>query len=134
MSTPTLKTHISVLESSTRLYPTRPAFRVPVVDKQSKRILEWDTITYTQFLRDVELCGRYWTSKLSADGIAPGSVIGLWYVSRNVILDDPRILTPHLNKAWRRSIHRRASRLRHEQGWLRPSALYPASSQPNRHL
>ena len=84
MSTSAFQSHLSVLESSVRSYPTRPAFRTPVVDKETSQISEWATITYAQFYQDVQLYARYWTSILSADGVAPGSIIGLWYVSRPV--------------------------------------------------
>ena len=106
MSTPTFQSHLSVLESSVRLYPTRPAFRTPVVDKETSQISEWATITYTQFYQDVELYARYWTSILSADGVAPSSIIGLWSVSRLVPVIDLRILTLRIwLKAWRGGIH-----------------------------
>lgn len=78
MSTSSLQSHLSVLESSARSHPTRPAFRQPVVDKETSRILEWNTVTYAEFSHHVELYSRYWSSVLSADGIAPGSIIGLW--------------------------------------------------------
>ena len=81
MSTSTFQSHLSVLESSVKSYPTRTAFRTPVVDKETSQISEWATITYAQFYQDVQLYARYWTSVLSADGVAPGSIIGLWYVS-----------------------------------------------------
>lgn len=84
MSAPTFQSHLSILESSARLYPTRPAFRIPIVNKETSQISEWATTTYAQFYQDIELYARYWTSVLSADGVAPGSIIGLWYVSRPV--------------------------------------------------
>jgi len=93
MSTSTLQSHISVLESSVRAYPTRAAFRIPVVNKETSQVSEWATITYTQFYQDVELYARYWTSVLSADGILPGSIVGLWCVSHFVPASDPRPLT-----------------------------------------
>jgi len=96
MSTSTFQSHLSVLETSVRSYPTRPAFRTPVVDKETSKISEWATITYTQFHQDVQLYARYWTSILSADGVTPGSIIGLWCVSRLVSLIDLHTLTPHL--------------------------------------
>jgi hypothetical protein len=98
------------------------------VNKETSQVSEWTTITYAQFHQDVELYARYWSSVLSADGVAPGSVIGLWYVSYLVLVNDPPPLTPRLIKVWWRSIHRRASCLRDEQGWLRPAAFQPASS------
>ena len=68
------------------------------MNKDTSQISEWATITYAQFHQDVELHARYWTSALSADGIAPGSIVGLWYVSHLVITSDPRTLTPRLIK------------------------------------
>ena len=78
MPSPTFQSHLSILESSARLYPTRPAFRLPAVNKETSQISEWATITYAQFHQDVELYARHWISVLSRDGIAPGSVVGLW--------------------------------------------------------
>jgi len=63
------------------------------VDRETSQVSEWATITYTQFYQDVELYARYWYSVLSADGLAPGSIIGLWYVSRLVSAIDFRTLT-----------------------------------------
>lgn len=105
MSTSTLQSHISVLVSSAGLYPTRPAFKIPVVNKETSQIAEWSTVTYAQFLQDVELYARNWTSVLSAGGVTPGSIVGLWCVSYFVRVNDPRILTLHPIKAWWRSIH-----------------------------
>ena len=90
MSPSAFQSHLTVLESSARLYPTRPAFRLPVVNKETSEISEWATVTYAQFHRDVELYARYWTSILSAGGVAPGSIVGFWCVSRTVPVDDPR--------------------------------------------
>ena len=95
MSTYTFQSHLSVLESSVRSYPTRPAFRTPVVNKETSQISEWTTITYAQFHQDVQLYARYWASILSADGVTAGSIIGLWCVSRLVSLIDLHTLTPH---------------------------------------
>ena len=89
----TFESHVSVLESSAKLYPTRPAFRLPVVDQETSQITEWATVTYAQFHKDVEIYARYWTSVLSAAGIKSGSIVGLWYVLHLVPIDDPRILT-----------------------------------------
>ena len=66
---------------------------MPVVDKETSQISEWGTVTYAQFHQDVELYARYWTSALSAKGVAPGSVIGLWYVSHLLLAYDLSILT-----------------------------------------
>ena len=66
------------------------------MNKETSQISEWATITYAQFYQDVELYARYWTSVLSADGVAPGSIIGLWYVPRLALVIDFHTLTPHL--------------------------------------
>ena len=96
MSSPTFQSHLSVLESSAKSYPTRPAFRTPVVNKEASQISEWATVTYAQFYQDVELYARHWISVLSTDGVPPGSVVGLWYVLHLVPVSDPRSPTPHL--------------------------------------
>ena len=66
------------------------------MDKETSQISEWATITYTQFYQDVELYARYWTSVLSADGVGPGSIVGLWSVSLFVPLTDFHTLNLHL--------------------------------------
>ena len=76
------------------------------MDKETSQISEWATISYAQFYQDVELYARYWSSVLSADGVAPGSIIGLWSVSRLVSIIDSRTLTLRIwLKAWRGGIH-----------------------------
>ena len=106
MSASTFQCHLSVLESSVRSYPTRPAFRTPVVDKETSKISEWATITYAQFHQDVELYARYWSSVLSADGVAPGSIVGLWSVPCLISIIDLRTLTFRIwLKAWWGGIH-----------------------------
>ena len=65
------------------------------MNKETSQISEWTTITYAQFYQEVQLYARYWTSILSADGVAPGSIIGLWYVSPLASLIDRHTLTPH---------------------------------------
>ena len=63
------------------------------MNKETSQISEWAATTYAQFYQDVELYARYWTSVLSADGITPGSIVGLWYVSRPVSVNDLHNLT-----------------------------------------
>ncbi|KZT07086.1 acetyl-CoA synthetase-like protein [Laetiporus sulphureus 93-53] len=72
------KTHLTVLAESAATYPTRPVFRIPIVDTQSRRVRDWNTITYSQFQSDVELYARYWSRALRADGLPRRSVVGLW--------------------------------------------------------
>ena len=75
---PRFETHLTALEHSTSLYPSRPAFRVPHLHPQTQEILEWQEISYTQFLADVEHFAKYWTQRLTADGVPHRSVVGVW--------------------------------------------------------
>lgn len=77
---PSYRTHITVLQEVASQHPSLPAFRVPQYDPQTHRILEWHTVTYSRFAADVELFAKYWTKKLSADGVLPRSVVGVWCV------------------------------------------------------
>ncbi|KAK0465197.1 uncharacterized protein EV420DRAFT_1262611 [Desarmillaria tabescens] len=71
-------THLSVLEASASRFSSRPVFRTPRVDPTTSRIIEWQSITYRQFLLDVESFARHWSMTLGRDGIPQRSVIGLW--------------------------------------------------------
>ncbi|TFK89636.1 acetyl-CoA synthetase-like protein [Polyporus arcularius HHB13444] len=72
------RTHLTVLEQTAARYPLSPAFRVPRVDPVTQAILDWDVVTYGQFWQDVERFARYWTEKLTADGVVTRSIVGLW--------------------------------------------------------
>lgn len=74
------RTHITILAEIVSKHPSSPAFRTPIVDPKTGSVLEWKTISYSQFQSDVELFARYWSRTLSADGIAQRSVVGLWFV------------------------------------------------------
>ena len=74
----TFKTHLSVLKESAWTWPTRPVFRVPQIASDGEQVEDWNVITYSQFDQEVELYARYWARVLSADGILPRSIIGLW--------------------------------------------------------
>lgn len=73
--------HLAILEASSLIYPQRPVFRVPTVNKETGKFDSWESISYRQFQLDVERFARFWQSKLLSDGIPPQSVIGVWYVS-----------------------------------------------------
>lgn len=77
---PTFKTHLTVLEESAKRFSSLPAFKVPLIDPNTQEILQWDSVSYSQFLADVEHFAKYWTSILSDRGVAPRSVVGVWYV------------------------------------------------------
>lgn len=72
------QSHLTVLEQSAQKYGSLPAFRLPVVDPDTKIVLQWRSITYRQFLADVERVARYWLRRLTEDGIAYKSIVGLW--------------------------------------------------------
>ncbi|CAL1695357.1 unnamed protein product [Somion occarium] len=75
---PHFKTHLTVLEQSASLYASSPAFKVPRLNPETQEILEWHSISYSQFLADVELFAKFWTQRFSADGVPPRSVVGVW--------------------------------------------------------
>ncbi|CDO76611.1 hypothetical protein BN946_scf184868.g25 [Trametes cinnabarina] len=72
------RTHLTILEETASQHPTAAAFRVPRLDKETGDILEWEVVTYSDFWQDVERFAKYWTQKLTADGVHPRSVVGLW--------------------------------------------------------
>ncbi|KAJ7682309.1 hypothetical protein DFH06DRAFT_1075950 [Mycena polygramma] len=71
------RSHITVLETSARRYPSAVAFKIPRSDASSVSPL-WRDITYQQFLVDVELTASHWSRIFRQDGIPERSVIGLW--------------------------------------------------------
>ena len=74
------KTQLTVLEESAARYGAAPAFKVPRIDPDSQEILQWEDISYSQFLLDVEHSARYWSRQFAADGVAPRSTVGIWFV------------------------------------------------------
>ncbi|CCL98987.1 uncharacterized protein FIBRA_00995 [Fibroporia radiculosa] len=75
---PYYQTHLGILDESAALHPTATVFRIPEVDPATNAIRSWHSISYAQFRNDVEHVAKYWTSKLTTQGIQPNSVIGLW--------------------------------------------------------
>ncbi|TRM65683.1 hypothetical protein BD626DRAFT_485538 [Schizophyllum amplum] len=57
-------THLSVLESSASRYAIE--------------VIEWQSITYSQFAHDVEHFAKYWTRTLRVSGVPQRSTIGMW--------------------------------------------------------
>lgn len=78
-----LRSHLTILEHSATRYPCSPAFKIPQQDSHG-RIESWQSITYPQFLADVESHARYWTGVFTRDGIPQQSVIAIWYVSQSM--------------------------------------------------
>lgn len=72
------KTHLTVLEESAAKWPSSPVFQLPVLEEETGRLRGWKPVTYGQFQADVELFARYWNRSLTADGVPPRSVVGLW--------------------------------------------------------
>lgn len=77
---PSYPTHLTALKNAATLYPSANAFRVPEIDTSTTSIQQWGAVTYSQFLRDVEHFAAYWTVVLTAQGVTPSSVVGLWCV------------------------------------------------------
>jgi len=76
----TLKSHLSVLQTSASRFASSPAFYVPRTHSESGDVSSWEPVSYTQFLLDVELFARHWAHVLTLDGIPQRSVIGMWSV------------------------------------------------------
>lgn len=77
-STSSLQSHLTVLETSASLYSTKPVYKLAVKSQASDAVESWTPISYKAFHSDVELSARYWSKHLSANGVAPRSVVGLW--------------------------------------------------------
>lgn len=74
-----INSHLTVLESSAIKYASATVFQIPQLDAAG-RIEAWQSITYQQFRRDVELFAQYWKRVLREGGAPVRSVIGMWYV------------------------------------------------------
>ncbi|KAJ3558515.1 hypothetical protein NM688_g885 [Phlebia brevispora] len=73
------RTHLTVLEEVSSLYPSRPVFKVPrLASDGSEQVEQWLSISYPQFKADVEAYAKYWAHALQADGLPVGTVIGTW--------------------------------------------------------
>lgn len=71
-----VRSHLDIFQESTSRYHSATLFRLPHLSEG--RVESWTTITYRQFRLDVENYARHWTRALRADGVLPGSVVGLW--------------------------------------------------------
>ena len=71
------KTHLQALYDCTATYPSLSIFKLPVYDSEGQ-LQTWLPISYSQFTSDVEHFAAHLSQKLSADGVAPRSVVGLW--------------------------------------------------------
>ncbi|TFK73056.1 acetyl-CoA synthetase-like protein [Pluteus cervinus] len=67
-----------ILASAAQEYHDRPLFKIPRVDPRSGNITEYTSISYSQFAADVDTYARHWCRILRKDGVARGSVVGLW--------------------------------------------------------
>lgn len=70
--------HLTILEQSSSLYPSAPAFRVPRSDPTTGQVHDWLPISYRQFKEDVEYTARYYRRLLKSVRIPANSVVGLW--------------------------------------------------------
>ncbi|KAI8980609.1 acetyl-CoA synthetase-like protein [Trametes punicea] len=74
----TYQTHLTILQRSASLYSSFAAFIIPHLSPNGKDVEEWTSISYSQFLKDVERSAKYWCSTFSAHGVPPRSVVGIW--------------------------------------------------------
>ncbi|KAG8219899.1 hypothetical protein J3R82DRAFT_894 [Butyriboletus roseoflavus] len=70
--------HLTILEQSSTLYPSAPAFMVPRSDPTTGQVHDWLSISYPQFKEDVEYTARYYRRMFKSAGIVDNSVVGLW--------------------------------------------------------
>ncbi|KAJ3570247.1 hypothetical protein NP233_g4524 [Leucocoprinus birnbaumii] len=73
-----VSSHLKILEQYSSRYSQSPAFRTPVLNRETGEIQTWRSISYRQFQQDVERFARYWLYKLSSDDVPPKSVVGMW--------------------------------------------------------
>ncbi|KAG6845754.1 hypothetical protein H0H87_003808 [Tephrocybe sp. NHM501043] len=73
-----LQSHLTVLESTVARSPLAVVFKTPRIDPSNGQVHSWNSITYEQFLRDVERHARFWAHTFANDGIPARSVVGLW--------------------------------------------------------
>jgi hypothetical protein len=78
-----LSSHLTILEASAKLYTTSPAFKIPILNAAGS-VRDWMSISYQQFLLDVERFARHWARVLRSKGVPQQSVVGLWYASHLV--------------------------------------------------
>lgn len=71
-----LKSPLTLLEDIASQYPSLPAFKIPRLSHCSDRVQDWDSITYAEFQRDVELFAKYWLVTLQ--DTPRGSIVGIW--------------------------------------------------------
>jgi hypothetical protein len=74
---PTLKTHLTSLEKSTAKHPSAAALKIPHWAEDGV-FCGWKTITFSQFLNDVENTARYWANELLQRGIKERDIVGIW--------------------------------------------------------
>ncbi|KAI0754380.1 acetyl-CoA synthetase-like protein [Daedaleopsis nitida] len=72
-----LHTHLQALYDFTAIHSTLPILKLPVYDAEGQ-LLAWQPISYSRFTSDVEHFAAHLSQKLTSDGIAPRSVVGLW--------------------------------------------------------
>jgi hypothetical protein len=75
---PAFQTHLTVLKRSTSRYASSPAFKIPRWDLITGDLRDWQTITYAQFQKDVEIVAGHWYRIFGAQQLPQQSTIGLW--------------------------------------------------------
>ncbi|KAG6832439.1 hypothetical protein H0H92_001485 [Tricholoma furcatifolium] len=73
-----LHSHLTVLESTANHSPLAVAFKAPLTEPKQGIVNSWRSISYIQFLGDVERYARYWACTFADGGIPARSVVGLW--------------------------------------------------------
>lgn len=83
-----LISHLSVLYESASQFASETAFLIPHESNgEQTQDFSWDTVTYEQFLNDVERYALLWRRVLLSRDISAGSVVGLWNVYNFLIAE-----------------------------------------------
>ncbi len=72
-----LRNTFTVLNDASKEVGTAPAVRFSVPTTSGGH--DFQDISYSELVTDIETLARYWKETLSKNGIAGRAVIGLWY-------------------------------------------------------
>lgn len=117
-----LISHLSVLYESASQFASETAFLIPHErNGEQTQDFSWDTVTYEQFLNDVERYALLWRRVLLSRDISAGSVVGLWNVY-NFLIAGLRLFANYQQDSWLHILGP-SSYLRYLEGRIHSAAL-----------
>ncbi|KAF5344416.1 hypothetical protein D9758_015473 [Tetrapyrgos nigripes] len=72
------KTPLINLYDAAHRYSEHIAFKIPLLHPETRDVLRYDTVTYSQFLKDVQSFAMYWSDVLSKNGVTAREVVTLF--------------------------------------------------------